>query len=67
MLMIAPGREKNPLGIFLVTRLTVTPASRPRESDALSLISGVFSAARHRCPIGGRMKREPDEGEPAER
>jgi hypothetical protein len=43
MLMIASGREKNPLGIFLVTRLTVTPASRPGERGALMTISGVFS------------------------
>jgi hypothetical protein len=65
--MIALGREKKPLGIFLVTRLTVMPASRTVERGALRPIAGVFSAAQHRCPIGGRMKREPDEGARAER
>jgi hypothetical protein len=55
MLMIAPDHEKKPLGIFLITRATVTPPPQPLERCVLTSILGVFSAAKHRWPIGGRM------------
>ena len=55
MLMIAPDHEKKPLGIFLITRVRITPASRPLERGVPTPISVLFSVAKHRWPIGGRM------------
>jgi hypothetical protein len=50
MLMIAPDHEKKPLGIFLITRVRVPPASRPVERCALTPIPGLFSVVKHRRP-----------------
>ena len=55
MLMIASDHEKKPLGIFLITRVRVTSASRPVERGAVAPIPGSFSVTKHRWPIGGRM------------
>jgi hypothetical protein len=55
MLMIASDHEKKPLGIFLITRVRVTSASRPVERGVVTPIPGLFSVAKHPGPIGGRM------------
>jgi hypothetical protein len=55
MLMIASDHEKKPLGIFLITRVSVTLASAPVERGVLTPIPGLFSLAKRRWPIGGRM------------
>jgi hypothetical protein len=63
MLMISPDQEKKPLGIFLITRVTATPASLPVGSDALIPIPGpAFSnTQRGRLMIGRRRNAKPEE------
>jgi hypothetical protein len=53
--MIAPDHEKKPVGIFLITRVRVTSASRPVERRVLTAIPGLFSVVKRRWPIGGRL------------
>jgi hypothetical protein len=48
MLMIASDHEKKPLGIFLITRVRATLASRPVERGVVTSIPGLFSPAKHR-------------------
>jgi len=48
MLMIASEHEKKPLGIFLITRVSVTVASRPVERGVVTPIPGLFGLAKRR-------------------
>jgi hypothetical protein len=58
MLMIASDHEKKPLGIFLITRVRVTSASRPVERGVVTPIPGSFRVAKHRWTIVGPNERE---------
>jgi hypothetical protein len=53
--MIASDHEKKPLGIFLITRVRVTSASRPVERAVVAAIPGRLSLAKHRWPIADRV------------